>query len=129
MAFHEQPGQAIFCAFSGDRIDGMCVLTPYADPSVSHRVQLGAGVLEGARGRGLGRELIQAGIDHALTLQTVDYVDGNALTSNERVLKLDLSVGFEIVGTIADFTRVDGESIGIQQLALDLRRMRRERGN
>jgi RimJ/RimL family protein N-acetyltransferase len=126
-ALHCLPDTAQFIlgAVVGDDLAGICTLTSYPNPAMAHRVQLGCGVLEQFRGHGLGRELLRAGISYAAGLQHLDYVDGSALACNERVLKLDLSVGFRVVATFEDFLRIDGEPIGLHQLIVDLRELRR----
>ena len=61
------------------------------------------------QGRGLGRLVLSRALDHA-DASGAEYVDGVAWADNHRVLALDMSLGFRVVGTVIDAYRRGGRS-------------------
>lgn len=103
---------------------GFATLRIVDHAALCHRAELGAGVLAGHRGYGIGRALIRAAIAHACSLPKLRWVDGIALESNSAVLKIDQEEGFRVRSVVPDFVRVDGRSIGLVQMSIDLDEMR-----
>lgn len=74
-----------------------------------HRWTVSCAVEREYQGRGLGRRVLSAALRRADELGA-EYVDGVAWADNHRVLALDLSLGFRVVGTVIDAYRRGGRS-------------------
>jgi putative acetyltransferase len=102
----------------GGRIVGTLGLHPtHADGVVA----LGMSLLAEVRGRGWGRALLQAAIDHARGAQ-VHKIELEVWPDNERAIALYERFGFEVEGTRRDhYRRKDGSLRSAQLMALLLR--------
>lgn len=125
IAFSESPGQLRIGAIEGHQIVGLVTLTPYSDCNLVHRRVLGLGILEPFRGLGLGRKLMRLALDCAQALPFLSWVDGTACQANQRVVLLDISEGFQIIGVTPDYYRVKGDPQTVLSLTIDLQERRR----
>jgi len=95
--------EIIFALYDGYRIVAHSELT--RNPISPYRVSVSACVERRLWGRRLGPAILGHALSHADNDPTVEYVDGWAWGDNERALRMDYGLGFEIVGTIKDIYR------------------------
>lgn len=87
----------VFGAFDGTRLVGVAGFAIPARAKKRHKgVLWGVYVREGARGRGLGRALVQAVIEHARA--HVVQLHATVVTTNQPALRLYRSLGFSTYG-------------------------------
>ena len=87
----------VFGAFDGTRLVGVAGFAIPARAKKRHKgVLWGVYVREGARGRGLGRALVRAVIEHARA--NVVQLHATVVTTNEPALRLYRSLGFSTYG-------------------------------
>jgi phosphinothricin acetyltransferase len=79
----------------------------YGRPAYSRTVEVSIYLDERARGKGLGKLLLQAALDKAPALE-VDTVLGFIFGHNEQSLRLFASFGFETWGTLPRVAVLDG---------------------
>jgi GNAT superfamily N-acetyltransferase len=88
--------------------DGLWVPRAHAElrvnPVSPHRWTVSCAVEREYQGKGLGRKVLSDALAWA-DAHGAEYVDGVAWAHNEAVLRLDLSLGFEIVGRVDDAYR------------------------
>ena len=97
----------MYCAVEGDRVLGWIDIIPVDIPECAHRGTLGIGLVPEARGRGIGRRLMAAALDHARQIG-LSKVELTVYESNEAALALFRHQGFEPIGVIRDYRRLDG---------------------
>lgn len=114
-------------AWDGPDLVGFARVTLPDHPALMHRAELGAGVLASHRGHGIGRKVIAEAVKLAAIFERIRWLDGIAIETNRTVLRIDMEAGFQIRGCIDDFVRVEGRSIALYQMTLDLDRYRAER--
>lgn len=88
--------------------------------TAAHRCQLGMGLEEAWRGRGLGRALMAAALDFARAEPGLDFVDLQTFGSNAPAIALYESLGFETFGVRRDAFRIDGTEIDDVFMTLDV---------
>ncbi|MDZ7668330.1 MAG: GNAT family protein [Gammaproteobacteria bacterium] len=76
-----------------------------------HRCEVGVGIEEPWRGRGLGRRLMSHAIAFARQADSIAWVDLRVFAHNERARGLYRSLGFTEIGTVVDRFRIQGSSI------------------
>ena len=117
-----QPGwHRWWLAWDDNRVVGHVDLKGGGIKSVLHRCELGIGIERAFRGRGLGRQLMQAAIDFAADSAELDWVDLRVFAHNTNARALYRSLGFVEQATYADWIRINDESIDDVTMALDLR--------
>lgn len=99
----DQEGEALFVAFSGRRVIGVCGLNrdPYTDRPEIGRVRR-LYVLSGFRQQGIGRQLLMT----VVTAARDHYRLLRLRTENESAGRLYESLGFRVCTGIADCTHV-----------------------
>ena len=80
-------------------------------PATAHRCELGIGLERRARHQGLGRQLMLAALQFAQDAERLEWVDLRVFSHNTNARLLYRSLGFEEVGVIDDFVRLEGEHI------------------
>ena len=97
-----------FVAVAGPLVVGWCdIVRLYPHPGYEHNGRLGMGVVEGWRGRGLGRALI----DRALGMAPeagFERVELEVYGSNTAALALYRAFGFQVEGLKRAMRRLDG---------------------
>ncbi|WP_428241946.1 GNAT family N-acetyltransferase [Gynuella sp.] len=102
----------LWLAKSADgQIMGHVDLRHYGDELCRHRVLLGMGVDHNYRQQGVGTKLVNTVLDFCRDNQFVDWLDLQVLSNNLPAKQLYLRCGFVITGEIADYYRIDGESV------------------
>lgn len=105
-------------------IRGHVDLRAHATPHMQHRCLLGMGVDRSQRGRGLGRQLLAHALGwarHEAGLG-LDWVDLQVLAGNAPAIALYEGAGFVHTGLMRDQFRIDGRSLDLASMSLDLGR-------
>lgn len=111
-------GDTLFVLSDGGRVVGTLGLHATRAAGV---VALGMSILDGWRGRGGGRALLQAAIEHARGSQA-HKIELEVWPDNERAIALYRAFGFEVEGLRRDhYRRADGTLRSSQIMALSLR--------
>lgn len=88
-----------FGAFSGERLVGAVAIEFSSKPKTKHKVHLvGMYVLESWRGKGVGRRLVSAAIEHAIASPGISVVALTVTEGNESAVALYESAGFRAFG-------------------------------
>ena len=88
-----------FGAFDGEDLVGTVTVEFSAKPKTKHKALIiGMFVREGARGKGIGRALVRAGLEAAASRSDVQVVTLTATEGNRPALSLYESVGFQTFG-------------------------------
>lgn len=115
-----EQGQAVLGAFGGGALVGMVGLVRPERAKRAHLAQIwGMFVQPGARGRGLGRALLQAAIDEAQAWG-VQRVALSVTSAARAAQRLYASAGFEVWGQEPDALLVDGQLLDELHLTLAL---------
>jgi ribosomal protein S18 acetylase RimI-like enzyme len=86
-----------------------------------HRASIwGVYVSPAHRGRGLGRSVVAACIDHARTWPNIEWVALGVSAEGEAAMSLYESLGFTTWGTEPDALRIDGAAIAQHHMMLRL---------
>nr|WP_240458095.1 GNAT family N-acetyltransferase [Vibrio neptunius] len=101
------------------KICGHIDLRRYMEAYCSHRVRLGMGVEKECRKMGLGSRLIQSVIEFCQHHEQIMWLDLNVLSVNLAAKNLYLKHGFQIVGEMTDYYRIDQESISELTMTLN----------
>jgi ribosomal protein S18 acetylase RimI-like enzyme len=97
-----------FVAVAGPLVVGWCdIVRLYPHPGYEHNGRLGMGVVEGWRGRGLGRALIDRALGMAPGVG-FERVELEVYGSNTPALALYRAFGFEVEGVKRAMRRLDG---------------------
>lgn len=118
----------MFGAFvdDGGTLVGLAGLSRQNGPKSRHRAGVwGMYVASEARGRGVGRALMQALIAHARTLDSVERLTLGVELGNEPARALYHSFGFVTYGIEPDAYKLNGEYWDTEMMTLDLRETRR----
>ena len=120
---HHEPGwQRWFCARdirSGD-IVGHVDLKQDGLRTGSHRCELGTGVEQAYRGKGVGRRLMNTAIAYARGQSFLHWIDLRVFANNTRAREFYLQLGFVETGVLRDRFRIGGESIDDVLMVLDV---------
>jgi RimJ/RimL family protein N-acetyltransferase len=87
-----------------------------------HRAQLGMGLEESIRGKGIGKELMKTAIQWARTQNTLHWLDLTVFAHNTPAINLYKTMGFSELYTIADRLRVEDVSIDDVYMVLNLKK-------
>jgi ribosomal protein S18 acetylase RimI-like enzyme len=110
-------GNPHFVAEDAGRIVGWCDICRETVPTYAHEGMLGMGVLADYRGRGLGRNLIQAALD-AASGAGFERVALSVYGSNTRAAALYRKLGFVHEGTRVRGRKLDGVYDDVHMMAL-----------
>lgn len=114
------PDSVIFGAFDDGLVGSVGI---YREPKrkAAHRGHIwGLYVSPGHRRQGIGRELMDAAVDHARTQLEVSQINLGVTDVAPSALALYESVGFRVWGTEPAYLRVDGRSVDAHHLILTL---------
>ncbi|MBT9546114.1 MAG: GNAT family N-acetyltransferase [Candidatus Sericytochromatia bacterium] len=111
----------VFYALSGERVLGWADISAAGNPRLAHRGFLGMGLLPEARGLGLGQKLLEAALKHAREQTALEKVELLVFTSNIAAIGLYRKFGFEEIGVIRHFRKLDGVYFDCLEMELFLR--------
>ncbi len=100
-------GVAQYVALEHGDVVGWCDICPSDFHGMEHCGTVGMGILPEYRGLGIGRDLLQACIDHALE-RGVTRIELEAFSTNWRAIRLYESFGFRHEGVKRRMRCVDG---------------------
>lgn len=98
----------VYYAVSDDQVVGWIDITRFGNPRMAHRGGLGMGVHKDLRGQGIGKRLLEAALAHAKDVG-LEKVELQVYTDNGPAIKLYDNAGFERVGVIKSFRKLDGQ--------------------
>lgn len=111
-------GNPQFVAVDGLRLVGWCdIVRIDRQPMYRHRGTLGVGLLQGWRGRGIGRLLIERAIDAARAAD-MTRIELTVRCDNETAIRLYEKVGFRREGYHRGTDRIDGVLFDTLSMAL-----------
>jgi ribosomal protein S18 acetylase RimI-like enzyme len=114
------PDWVIFGAFE-ERLAGSVGLIRDKHLKAAHKMHLwGMYVTPSHRGRGLGKQLLDAAIEHARSVEGIAWIFLGVTTAAPAARQLYERAGFEIWGTEPDALREGGTSVVEHRLALRL---------
>ena len=119
-SIRKAPDRVIFGAFE-ERLAGSVGLFRDKHLKAAHKMHLwGMYVTPSHRGRGLGKELLGAAIEHARSVEGVEWIFLGVTTAAPAARRLYERAGFAIWGTEPDALREGGTSVVEHRLALRL---------
>ncbi len=98
----------VYYAINEDRVVGWCDVFPKKNPRLSHRGDLGMGLLPEFRGQGIGSGLLSAVLQHSKEFG-LEKVELHVYTSNTPAISLYKKFEFEQEGLIKKFRKLDGQ--------------------
>ena len=101
-------GHAHFVALDGERVVGWCDIAPLPRALLAHSGVLGMGILEGYRGRGIGKALMRATLDTAKAAG-LTRIELTVREHNVQALRLYEKMGFVSEGVKRRGVRIDGK--------------------
>ena len=115
-------GAAVYGAFGGGgALVGIGAVRREPQRKARHRAGIfGMYVAPEARGRGVGRAILQALADHARTLEGVERLDLGVTVSNAAARGLYAAFGFVTWGVQPDAYRADGRSWDSEMMTMAL---------
>jgi RimJ/RimL family protein N-acetyltransferase len=119
----DRPGwQRWFCArdSTSGRIIGHVDLRHDGLKASKHRCELGIGIEEAYRGKGIGKRLMNTAIEYARSREFLAWIDLRVFGNNIGARSLYKQLGFTEVGVIRDRFRICGESVDDMMMVLDV---------
>lgn len=98
----------IICSDAG-ALMGHLDLRAHSDSSISHRALLGMGVARECRRQGVANRLLDFAGRWVVENDCLDWIDLEVLAGNKAAVNLYRQAGFDVVGTIPDMYRIDGD--------------------
>jgi ribosomal protein S18 acetylase RimI-like enzyme len=111
----------VFYAVENERVLGWADISSAGNPRLSHRGFLGMGLLPEARGQGLGERLLAQALKHAREETALEKVELLVFTSNIAAIGLYRKFGFEDIGVIRHFRKLDNIYFDCLEMELFLR--------
>ncbi|QQX78890.1 N-acetyltransferase [Shewanella sp. KX20019] len=106
----EQGWRKMLLAFIDGNIVGHIDIRAHAEAHTAHRALLGMGVDAAARGRGLGRLLMESIFEWTAKHTNIEYIDLWLLSNNQVAFRLYERTGFTKCAEITDMFRIDGQA-------------------
>ncbi|HKX10117.1 MAG TPA: GNAT family N-acetyltransferase [Stellaceae bacterium] len=100
----------VFVAALGDRLVGLATATGGVHPAKRATVEIGIGILEAYRARGIGRALM-AGVEDWARIAGIHRLQLPVVCTNEPAIGLYRKSGFTIEGTLRQSARVNGRDV------------------
>lgn len=117
------PDIATFGAWLDGRMVGVVTVIANTRQKTAHKAMIAAMyVTESARGRGVGRKLMEAAIAYARTLPQVEELDLAVTVGNETARRLYLSLGFEPYAVEPRYIKLGDQYFDIEWMILRLKK-------
>lgn len=107
---------AVIVAEEGGRLVGLATATGGVHPAKRAAVEIGIGVLETHRARGIGRTLM-ARLEDWARVAGIRRLQLPVVTTNEPAIALYRKSGFVVEGTLRDSVRIDGRYVDQYMMA------------
>lgn len=118
---HDPAQNTTFGAWNDKELYGIVNVDRYSRAKTRHRVILGGMyVVPEARGKGIGRLLVQTAVDHARSLVGLDHIVLAVTVGNEPARQLYTSLGFQSWGIDPRYIRVNNTFYDIEWMVLHL---------
>jgi ribosomal protein S18 acetylase RimI-like enzyme len=112
-------GNAHYVATVGGKVIGWCDIVPMKKEVFSHCGVLGMGIVEGYRGKGIGRRLMDAALRKAKE-NGLEKVELEVFHTNILAISLYEKLGFVIEGRRRRAAKLEGQYLDCIQMALFL---------
>lgn len=96
-----------FICLYNDKVVGMLGMHEEARDRFKHRISLGMNILKSHWGRGGGRLLLEAAIDHFNSVENLTKLELEVRSDNEGAIALYKKLGFEVEGELKNHFLVD----------------------
>ncbi len=96
----------VYYAINEEKVVGWCDIFPKENPRLKHRGGLGMGILPEFRGKGIGSQLLEKVIAHAMKFG-LEKIELNVYDSNLSAIALYKKFGFETEGLIKKYRKLD----------------------
>jgi RimJ/RimL family protein N-acetyltransferase len=112
-------GNAHYLAMDGSKVIGWCDIVPMKKEVFSHCGVLGMGIIDGYRGKGIGKRIVKAALDKAKS-NGLERVELEVFHTNVDAIALYEKVGFHTEGRKRKAAKLNGEYLDTIQMALFL---------
>lgn len=113
----EHPAHLLLVAAAESRVVGMLHFRPLAREQRAHAGEFGMSVARDVRGKGVGRELLQALLDWVEQERRVRRVELEVMADNTAALRLYESLGFALEGRKREAVRRESGYVDLIQMA------------
>jgi ribosomal protein S18 acetylase RimI-like enzyme len=112
------PDFFVMGAFEDEKLTGMCGFFREKGLKTRHKARVwGVYVTPLSRGKGLGRRLLQALLDHAASLDGIEQILLSVATTQSAAVALYRSLGFQSYGREPQALKVNGQFIDEEYMA------------
>jgi ribosomal protein S18 acetylase RimI-like enzyme len=115
--FDELDWQRCLVAVDQGKFVGHIEFHGYGMQTSLHRCYISLGIDREYRGKGVAFQLLNAGIQMIKEQTLIEWVDLHVFLHNEPAIKLYRRFGFQMIGSMVDRFRIDGQSIVDCQMA------------
>jgi RimJ/RimL family protein N-acetyltransferase len=112
-------GSAHYVAIDGNRVVGWCDIVPMTKDVFSHCGVLGMGIIDGYRGKGIGKRILRAALDKAKS-NGLERIELEVFHTNVNAIGLYEKFGFYVEGRKRKAAKLNGEYLDTIQMALFL---------
>jgi ribosomal protein S18 acetylase RimI-like enzyme len=109
----------IYYAISNQNVIGWIDVSVSANPRMAHRGSLAMGLLSAYRGKGIGGKLMQHALDHSKKVG-LEKVELSVYTTNHAAIHLYKKFGFQNIGIIKHFRKLNGQYFDCIEMELFL---------
>jgi RimJ/RimL family protein N-acetyltransferase len=107
----------LFYAVENEAVVGWVDISPFTNPRFAHRGTLGMGLAKAARGKGLGKQLLQTALLHAKTIG-IEKVELTVYPNNQPAKRLYENCGFKESGVIKHYRKWNNQYFDVIQMEL-----------
>ncbi len=107
----------LYYALENKVVVGWVDISPFTNPRFAHRGTLGMGLAKVARGKGLGKQLLEKALDHAKTIG-IEKVELTVYPNNLAAKRLYENCGFKESGIIKHYRKWKNQYFDVIQMEL-----------
>tara|TARA_B100000749_G_scaffold280455_1_gene276712 strand:- start:147114 stop:147635 length:522 start_codon:yes stop_codon:yes gene_type:complete len=112
--------QPSYFALLNNEVVGWCDVTCDPNPRLSHRGQLGMGVIASYREKGVGSMLLKSAIEKSKSIG-IEKLELNVYSTNEAAIGLYEKFDFQQEGVIKNYRKLNGQYFDCILMALQLK--------